>query len=103
MDNGALELGTIFISAIGSSITIGATVAWFISTQFNKSRRSFYSALSLHNREDDDRFQALSDDIWTIRMHMAQNDGEQLPPRKTFPRRRYLRENDVLEDDNSAA
>lgn len=52
----------------------------------------FYKVMSLHNREDDDRFEHLNNEIWNIHVRNAQKDGDSPPKRRTFPRRRYLQE-----------
>lgn len=88
----SLEVVAIIASAAASAATVGSTLAWFISAQFSKNRAMFYKALSLHNREDDDRFASLSNDIWAIHLRNARRDGDEPPERKTFPRRRYLQE-----------
>lgn len=74
-----------------------ATVTGFIYNGFSKTRnlisesqKNFYRVISRHNREDDERFAALSDDIWNLRVRAANRDGTSPPPRRTFPQRRYL-------------
>lgn len=77
---------------ICGAVSTAAWLTWFISQQFRSNRALFYRMMSLHNREDDDRFEALSNDIWRIHLRNAQRDGDSPPERKTFPRRRYLQE-----------
>lgn len=77
------------VSAVG---VFCAGLAWFIANEFRKNRHIFYQIISLHNREDDDRFEMMSNDIWRIHLRNAQRDGDNPPERKTFPRRRYLQE-----------
>lgn len=67
-----------------------ASVTWFVSRQFAEVRKMFYRVISLHNREDDDRFEAIRDDIHQIHIRNAVKDGEVPPSKKSFPRRRYL-------------
>jgi hypothetical protein len=81
-----------FLCILASVATAAACLAWFISAQFSANRSLFYRALSMHNREDDDRFESLSGDIWRIHLRNAARDGDDAPERKTFPRRRYLQE-----------
>lgn len=88
MDNVTVQL----VGYVASAVGVTAWLTWFISEQFRKNRHLFFRVISLHNREDDDRFEALSNDIWQIHLRNAQRDGNGLPERKTFPRRRYLQE-----------
>ena len=87
-------LVTIICAAIGST----AFLTWFVRDQFSKQRGSFFRIISRHNREDDDRFAALSDEIWNLREQVAHASGERPPPRKTLPRRRYLVDDTNEED-----
>lgn len=82
---------------IAAVMTGTALTVLFLTNEFKKNRRLFYRIISLHNKEDDDRFQALSDEIWAIHLRNARRDGDEPPPRKTFPRRRYLAES-ISED-----
>lgn len=88
----AIPVTTDMLYLIGTVAAGTATVVIFMMRGFSENRRLFYRIISLHNKEDDDRFQALSDDIWDIRLRNAAKDGEAPPPRKTMPRRRYLAE-----------
>lgn len=92
------ELSLNVVYMIGAVASGTAFLTWFISDQFRRSRSLIYRLISKHNREDDDRFQALSDDIWTIRLRNASRDGEMPPPRRTLPRRRYL-----VEEENGSS
>jgi len=91
-----------------SAVMLGtASTVLFLMREFSKNRQLFYRIISLHNKEDDDRFAALSDDIWRIHLRNALRDGDVPPARKTFPRRRYLAESisergDDLDLDNAA-
>lgn len=88
-----MDTVTFQLVAIVMSVASGtAWLTWFLREQFSKTHRMFYRVLSLHNREDDDRFEALSADIWRIHVRDARRDGSDPPDRKTFPRRRYLSE-----------
>jgi hypothetical protein len=78
-------LGMMGTVAVGT-----AYLTWFVRDQFTKQTRLIYRIISKHNREDDDRFEAISTDMWNIREHLARQNGQEIPPRKTFPRRRYL-------------
>lgn len=84
------ELVAIVLSAVFSTAGITAWGTWFFRNQFSAARQMFFRVMSRHNREDDDRFQALSDDIQRIHLRNAQRDGDVPPPRRTFQRRRYL-------------
>lgn len=91
------ELITVLVSVIATTMFL----TWFVRNQFAAQTRLFFRIISRHNREDDDRFQLLSDDIWNIHLHLAQQDGGEMPKRKSLPRRRYLVE-DVGGDDDAA-
>lgn len=78
------------LSFVGTVAASSAMLAWFISKQFSDNRRIFYKVMSQHNKEDDDRFEMLKDDIWAIRIRNAQIDGTVPPEYNSFPRRRYL-------------
>ncbi len=82
---------------IAAVMTGTAMTVLFLMNEFKKNRRLFYRIISLHNKEDDDRFQALSDEIWAIHLRNARRDGDEPPERRTFPRRRYLAES-ISED-----
>lgn len=77
----------VVIAGVASST---AFLTWFVRSQFSNQQRMFYRIISRHNREDDDRFAALSDEMWNIRLHLAGQSGQPLPPRTSFPRRTYL-------------
>jgi hypothetical protein len=77
---------------VGAVMTGTACTVLFLMREFSQNRKLFYRIISLHNKEDDDRFQALSDDIWKIHLRNARRDGDHPPQRKTFPRRRYIAE-----------
>lgn len=88
---------TIDAPAVQSTVTmvmgLASTVAfltWFIAGQFSKSRRDFYRIMSLHNREDDDRFLAIQEAQRELREYVARRDGTKIPHPKSFPRRRYF-------------
>jgi hypothetical protein len=81
------------VAYIVGAVMLGtASTVIFLMREFSKSRHLFYRVISLHNKEDDDRFAALSDEIWKIHLRNARRDGDAPPARHTFPRRRYLAE-----------
>lgn len=86
---------------IAAVMTGTALTVLFLTNEFKKNRQLFYRIISLHNKEDDDRFQALSDDIWKIHLRNAMRDGDAPPDRKTLPRRHYLAE--TIEGDDGGA
>lgn len=86
MQNVSIE----FLSIVVGTFSCAAWLTWFLREQFSKTHRMFYSVMSLHNREDDDRFEALSGDIQKIHLRNARIDGDEPPGRNPFPRRRYL-------------
>lgn len=88
------------LGIMGSVMVGTAVTVLFLMNEFRKNRTLFYRIISLHNKEDDDRFQALSDEIWEIHLRNARKDGDKEPKRKTFPRRRYLAE--TLSEDEQA-
>jgi hypothetical protein len=85
-----------FLSLLGGGIfTVIGTTAFltvWITQQFSVNRAVFYRLLSLHNKEDDDRFAELKEDIWSLHIRNARKDGEAPPVQRHFPRRRYLQE-----------
>jgi hypothetical protein len=85
-----LPLTWSLLGVMGSVAAGTAILIWFVRDQFSKQQRMFFRIISRHNREDDDRFDGISNELWNIRLTMARNHGEPLPPRETFPRRRYL-------------
>lgn len=83
------------IQIAAGAVSIGGGIAWltwFIAEQFRKNRELFYRVISLHNHEDDDRFEELYDAVWNLRARAAVKDGTPIPERKSPPRRRYLGE-----------
>lgn len=85
-----ITTSTLYIIAAVATGT--AATVLFLMNEFKKNRTLFYRIISLHNKEDDDRFQMLSDDIWQIHLRNALRDGDAPQERTTFPRRRYLSE-----------
>ncbi len=80
------------VSAIGALILATATLVWFISEQFKKNREEFWKGISsLHNtitsmlgnheKEDDRRFERLSDQIHDVERRNARKDGRPPPTR----------------------
>lgn len=70
-------------------MTMQAGFGAWISNQFNKVRAAIYSMrddvlakLEYHERHDDRRFGELGDDIWEIRVRLAQLDGTSLNPNR---------------------
>ena len=78
------------LSIIGAVAASSAGLAWFISEQFRRNRQTFYKVMSVHNKEDDDRFESINNQIWQLRLRNARKDGEEPPEYNSFPRRRYL-------------
>lgn len=84
-----MTLGSLSLSTIAA---IGGLV-WFISNQFSKIRSLVYESrqhlseriettenkilakLEYHERHDDQRFAAVTNDLWTIRVRNAAIDG----------------------------
>lgn len=85
-----ITLNTLYL--IGTVMAGTAATVLFIMRESRQNRKLFYRVISLHNKEDDDRFQELSDEIWKIHLRNASRDGDRPPQRKTLPRRRYLAE-----------
>jgi hypothetical protein len=83
-----LTANTVYM--VGSVASGTAFLTIWITNQFSKLRRELYRVISRHNREDDDRFAELHDDIWQIHLRNANIDGSKPPIKKPFPRRRYL-------------
>jgi hypothetical protein len=83
-----------------------ATIMIYLEKKFGshrklvyESQRMFLRVMSRHNREDDDRFEAISNGMWHLALRNARKDGDDPPPRITFPRRRYLIETEEEGDD----
>ena len=57
-----------------------------------ETRRLIHRIISLHNKEDDDRFADLKNDLWKLRVRNAMKDGEVFPEPTPYIRRRYLAE-----------
>jgi hypothetical protein len=88
-----MEHVTIQLVSIVASVAVAtAWLTWFLREQFSQTHRMFYRVLSLHNREDDDRFAELDTAIWKIHVRNARRDGDEPPERRPIPRRRYLAE-----------
>lgn len=80
---------TILGICVGTIMTV-ATLAWgssqYFTRQFNSTRQlidtkieklelSILNKLEYHEKHDDQRFQALSNDVWDIRVRNASRDG----------------------------
>jgi hypothetical protein len=78
------------VSLGGTIASSSGLLAWFFAAQLAKNRRIFYRVISRHNKEDDDRFALLQESIHQIQFRNALRDGDEPPPRKEIPRRRYL-------------
>lgn len=76
------------VVAVTASI-VGAT--WWLSDQLRKNRDIFYKQMAdyhnqitmkmdNHEKEDDRRFNSLSNNIWQIRMRNAAIDGKRFIP-----------------------
>jgi len=78
------------IAVMASVATGTAFLTWFVSKQFSSARHLVYRIVSKHNREDDDRFAAIQNDIFRILLRNARKDGDQPPEFTPFPRRAYL-------------
>lgn len=92
----ALEM---LAGAVIGSATITALVLLFFINALSKNRKVAYEIrddfrrfASRHNREDDDRFDILVIRQWQIAMKIAKLEGQPMPVLETFPRRRYLDE-----------
>lgn len=91
-----LTLGAFFLSTVAS---LGGLV-WFISNQFSKIRGLVYemrtvlyarieqvedklcAKIEYHEKHDDQRFSAVTNDLWALRVRNAARDGSNLMPRK---------------------
>lgn len=73
---------TILITIVGAVWTL----AWWLSSKFSEVRnlvfsqsdelrQLFTSKLDYHERHDDQRFQAINNDLWAIRLRNASRDG----------------------------
>jgi hypothetical protein len=92
MNFAVAELVVTLCTAIAALVVATATVVWFMAEQFKKTRAEFWKAISsLHNtvaatiddhkKEDDRRFERLTDQVWSIAVKTAQRHGEPVPPR----------------------
>ena len=78
------------VSAIGALLVATSTLVWFISTQFKSAREEFWKGISsLHNtittmlnnheKDDDRRFERISDQLLDIERRNARKDGDPMP------------------------
>jgi hypothetical protein len=78
---------------IGVIATVGIATAWltwFLRNQLSAQRATFFRIVSKHNKEDDDAFETIRNDIRQIHLRNARVDGDHPPEMKPLPRRRYL-------------
>lgn len=87
-----------------TSVVCGtAWLTWFIRDQLSKQVHLFYRIISKHNREDDDRFEDLNTHIWNIRNHLSAQGGTPLPEFRPLPRRRYLIDDDEIDEQRKSS
>jgi len=83
MENWIVTLVGLILTVIVSSVSL----AWWLSKQFGTMRSLIYekieklqtnilTKLEYHEKHDDARFDALSKDIWTIRLRNASKDRQ---------------------------
>lgn len=99
------------IGAVAAFVGVStATITVFILNGNSKTRGVFYKELksirgyfnkviSLHNKEDDDRFETLNTEIWRLHLRNAKKDGTATPKFSPLPRRRYIDQQDGEIDD----
>ena len=90
-----------FGGAVIGSAAITATVLLFFINALSRNRKVAYEIrdafrlfASRHNREDDDRFDVLVLRQWQTAVEVAALQNKPAPPLETFPRRKYLDEED---------
>lgn len=77
------------MAAPAAMISYAAGLTWFIASQFSgirslihsqnqKTQDIVLSKLEYHERHDDQRFAAISNDLWAIRVRNAAVDGIEL-------------------------
>jgi len=82
------------LEVLASVATATAAVVWFIADQFKKNRAEFWKGiealqaaltvkLDQHEREDNRRFEKITEQIWDIELRNARKDGTE-PPRRAL-------------------
>lgn len=93
----AIPLTWHLVSIVASVASGTAFLTWFVRDQFARQTRQFFKIISRHNREDDDRFEALNTNIRRIREHLLSGGVAAVGEMRTLPRRNYLSD-DSTED-----
>lgn len=81
------------VSLIFTILGAVSGLAWFIFSQFSAVKKlvydkfedlqkTFITKLEYHERHDDQRFNAIQNDLWSIRVRNAAVDGNDIPHRK---------------------
>ena len=81
-------VGAVIFGAVGWSVW----AAWWLSKQFSQTRSLIWTKgeelqkhleakLEYHELHDDQRFLAVSNDLWALRVRNAERDGVNLAPR----------------------
>jgi hypothetical protein len=92
MNFAVAELVVTLCTAIAALIVATATVVWFVSEQFKKSRNEMWKAISsLHNtvmahiddinKENNRRFQDLTTQVWKMEVRASRWRGDVEPER----------------------
>ena len=96
MTDSQIELVTAVVTALFGIVIATGTLVWFMADKFKKNRAEFWRGLTeLHNtvmsemdnheKKDDLRFEALTNQIWKMEVAQARRNGEassERPPRR---------------------
>jgi hypothetical protein len=78
------------VSIVGAIIGSVWTLAWWLSGQFSavrslvydkieKTSQAIMAQIDYHEKHDDQRFAAITNDLWEIRVRNAAKDGRPIP------------------------
>lgn len=87
---------TFLFTSIFTAFGIVISMTWWLSKQFSNIRHLMYDKidgmegrivqkLEYHERHDDTRFNAITNDLWELRLHDAMSMGSN-PPKQPIPR-----------------
>lgn len=99
------------LGVIATTIATALYLSWWLSKQFSivrqlvytsteKLQQVFLNKLEYHERHDDQRFQEVHNDLWTIRIRNAAKDGIPLNRTDQWPSERNLQKNKKIVEDS---
>lgn len=88
---------------IGAVVSGTAVTVVFVMREFSRNRgllydtqskiqKLFFKIISQHNKEDDERFDAINRELHRLHIRNAKKDGAPMPEFRSMPQRRYLTE-----------